>query len=522
MSPTTTNPPRVDAPLDLRGLALGETTAAADEPKVLAPPRRIVTRVVIPAALFVGFAALAAYAARDTVFPASEIRVVPVVVSHGGAAEGAAATPLFQAAGWVEPEPFPILVPALTAGIVSDMNVLEGQSVKAGQVIATLISIDAKLERDRAASDVTVKEGKLHDAEAALAAAKTTWDQPIALDRDVAADAAEVQRIEAELARLEAETEKARAAERIEIEEVKLEKYLLENGGAGPRGLEIAQEKLRAASAEVAAIQSSRPVFAASLAAARARAKASSRERELRIVDRQKLASAEAVVVSARGELELAQTVLAEAELKFSRTQVVSPVDGVVLRRNVAPGEMLSVGREGTPVVALYVPEKLRLRVDVPLATVGGVHVGQKAEVTFDTWKGRVFPGRVVRTLHYADVQKNTLGVHVLLDPPAPARPDMLGQIRFLEDEKPVAGQTTAVRPRLHVPGDVVQQDGGGSYVLEVDALAGRLKRSGVKVGPRAADGSVEVQEGLTESSKLVRPTSGLRDGARVRVVGEE
>jgi hypothetical protein len=63
---------------------------------------------------------------------------------------------------------------------------------------------------------------------------------------------------------------------------------------------------------------------------------------------------------------------------------------------------------------------------------------------------------------------------------------------------------------------------GAGSYVLEVDALAGRLKRSGVKVGPRAADGSVEVLEGLTESSKLVRSTSGLREGARVRVAGEE
>ncbi|MBI3723669.1 efflux RND transporter periplasmic adaptor subunit [bacterium] len=521
MSPMTSTP---QGALDLRGLSLGEQTASADQgPKPLAPPRRILTRVVIPCALLAGFVGLAAYALRDTVSPASGVRVVPVVTGRPGASSGAAATPLFQAAGWVEPEPFPILVPALTTGIVSSVTVLEGDPVRAGQVVATLISIDAELERDRAASDVSVKRGKLGEAEAVLEAARTTWEQPIALDRDVAADAAEVRRVEAELARLDAETEKARAAERIEAEEVRLEKFLLETGGAGPRGLEIAEQKLRAASAEVAAIASSRPVLEASLAGAMARAKASARERELRIADRQRLASAEASVLSARGELGVARTVLAEAELKLTRTQVVSPANGFVLRRNVSPGEsVLSLGREGAPVVALYDPEHLRVRVDVPLATVGGVHIGQRAEVTFDTWKGRVFPGRVVRTLHYADIQKNTLGVHVVFDPPAPAKPDMLAQVRFLDDEKPATGPAGPARPRMFVPGDLVQQDDAGSFVLEVDVLAGRLHRKSVKVGPRAADGTVEVQEGLTESSKLVRPASGLRDGARVRVVGED
>ena len=52
---------------------------------------------------------------------------------------------LFQASGWIEPDPFPIYVTSLYSGVVEKVHILEGQSIKQGEIIATLIDEDARL-----------------------------------------------------------------------------------------------------------------------------------------------------------------------------------------------------------------------------------------------------------------------------------------------------------------------------------------------------------------------------------------
>jgi len=90
------------------------------------PGTRWKTRVAVPLALLTLFAGLLAYTGRDLIWPAREVRIVPVVVKR--AAETSGGT-IFQAAGWVEPDPFPIYVTALSSGVVDKVHVLEGQHV---------------------------------------------------------------------------------------------------------------------------------------------------------------------------------------------------------------------------------------------------------------------------------------------------------------------------------------------------------------------------------------------------------
>jgi len=52
---------------------------------------------------------------------------------------------LFQASGWIEPDPFPIHVTSLYSGVVNEVHVLEGQKVAKGQLIASLVEEDARL-----------------------------------------------------------------------------------------------------------------------------------------------------------------------------------------------------------------------------------------------------------------------------------------------------------------------------------------------------------------------------------------
>src|SRR5947207_8947287 len=158
--------------VDLRQLAVRR-----DEPISPAArrPRRWLTRVVLPAAVLLGFAAVTAWAARDSLLPSRAVTVVPVLATRGEVShEG---EPLFQSAGWVEPRPTPVLVPALAEGVVDKLLVVEGQEVRAGETVATLIDADAKLALKAADADLRLRRAELKSAEAARIAAAVNLEK---------------------------------------------------------------------------------------------------------------------------------------------------------------------------------------------------------------------------------------------------------------------------------------------------------------------------------------------------------
>ena len=61
---------------------------------------------------------------------------------------------MFQASGWIEPDPWPVNMAALTQGFVEDVLVKEGEAVTNGQLLATLDSKDARLELDTATLEI--------------------------------------------------------------------------------------------------------------------------------------------------------------------------------------------------------------------------------------------------------------------------------------------------------------------------------------------------------------------------------
>src|SRR5436309_6218831 len=117
----------MDQRVDLRQLAVRRDGG----PPAPRARRHLVSRYLLPGAVLLGFAALAAWSARDALRPPRSVTVVPVVASHGEL-QAEAGAPLFQAAGWVEPRPTPVLVTALTEGVVERLLVVEGQEVVAG------------------------------------------------------------------------------------------------------------------------------------------------------------------------------------------------------------------------------------------------------------------------------------------------------------------------------------------------------------------------------------------------------
>lgn len=99
----------------------------------------------------------------------------------------------------------------------------------------------------------------------------------------------------------------------------------------------------------------------------------------------------------AEADLRLARASLAEAQARYAKTLVRSPIDGTVLRKHHRNGE--SVSNSSTvpdPIVTIGDKNVLRVRVDVDETEIGKVQVGQRAYVTADAFAGQKFWGRVV------------------------------------------------------------------------------------------------------------------------------
>ena len=227
-------------------------------------------------------------------------------------------------------------------------------------------------------------------------------------------------------------------------------------------------------------------------------------------------------------QIQIAQVEVDRAQLALARTEIFSPIDGVVLERLAEPGMPRSPTMEHARmgyIARLYDPESLQVRVDMPLAEAASIGVGQPAEIIVDVLPGRTFKGVVTRLVHQADIQKNTIEAKVrILDPDRALKPEMLSRVRFLEatrarDEEK---ETTANRP-IRIPFDaVVSQREGEATVLVIDSTDRTAQNRNIEVEIDTDDSWLVVKNGLNPGDRLIiDPGGSIAEGESVRITGE-
>lgn len=486
----------------------------------LRPPRRWL-RFAVPLALIAVFLMVFASSLEGVLRGARAVtltRPVPVVgVAIAGAVAGSVAA---QAAGWIEPDPFPVRVTALAEGVVAELLVQESDPVAAGDVLARLVDADARIALARAEAELAQAEAEERRMLADLQAARRAFESPTAL-----IEAVEVGRAERVGKRAEAEHRaqavlRGRAEVRIAQEELLVQRELGAAGAAGPRQVELAEARVEVAQAELAILEADAALATAEAQVADAKARRAERDFELRIEDSLRVEVSEAWCAQARAQVEAARAACDEARLRLERMELRAPITGVVLERLATLGTPL--GAERDAVVTLYDPSALRVRVDVPQQDLGKLFVGQVARIESDARRGRPYRGEVLRVVRQADIQKVTLQAHVrVLDGDDLLRPEMLVQVRFLSraaeavptegTPSPLDSGLVAIPTRLLLPGD---------EVWIVDGASGRAARRALRVVERDGERAL-VSEGLDLSTKLVdsgRET--LRVGDRLRAEG--
>jgi multidrug efflux pump subunit AcrA (membrane-fusion protein) len=490
------------------------------------------TRIALPAIIALAVLAATGWSARDAVLPATDVRVIPVVLKPvseaslppaagtDAKANSAGSGVIAQAAGWVEPDPYAVAVPALTDGIVRDVLVLEGDRVAAGDVIVQLIDDDAKLAAQRAEAELASKRAELQ-------AAQVQWDNPVERERAVAASKAALEESRAELSKIDADVaaERARAAEMADLA-ARLEQ-LVPLRASAEQELVSLRFKLEAQQAVVKATEARRPVLEALIRQKEAEVAAAEENAKLRIEEARSLQAAKADVAQA-------EVGLAEATLRLSRTAVRSPSAGVIMNRLVEPGSKLMAAMDSPQssyVARLYEPAKLQVRVDVPLADAHKIGVGTQADVTAEALPGRTLRGEVTRVVNEADLTKNTLQFKVrIVDVTDALKPEMLARVKFLATTRPAPTTATAIAGAPgatggshlpFVPDHLIKRDGQSASVLIADRDRNLAIRRPVTLASATEAGWVAVSAGIAAGADLIAEPNAVADGARIRIVGE-
>ena len=511
------------AEVDLSQLAVDRRPAAFSASG--RSPRRWFSRYVLPAGILLAFAGLVGWAARDSLLPAHPVRVVPVLVAHAEVQQSG--TPLFQAAGWIEPRPIPTVVSSLAAGVVEELFVVEGQRIAKGEIVARLIETDAQIELRKALAELRFRKAKLDGAEAELENAQLALRNPVELQADLAEANSLLAQLDAELETLPLEIEAARA--RCQFAKRNLECKETAGDAIPEKLLREAKADLVSADSALKVLEGRQPVVTRRRVALQSRQEALVDRLELRLEQKTRVANARAAVELAKAEVNQAELTVDVTELQLERMTIRSPIAGRVLSVEAPPGKRVNgidphSERGSSAVISMYDPALLQVRVDVRLEDIPQVQLGQQVVVTTAAAPDGLV-GKVSSITSSADIQKNTLQVKAaILAPPDVVRPEMLSQVTFLAPELPASDEMdSADRLKLLVPRRLVIGGDQGTTVWVADRAAGMAVKRMVTLGPAGTHDLVEVVSGLNPTEKLISSgVEDLTDGQRIRIASED
>ncbi len=216
------------------------------------------------------------------------------------------------------------------------------------------------------------------------------------------------------------------------------------------------------------------------------------------------LRAAEDRVRAAAAQIAAQEATLRVARVNLEHAEVRSPIDGVIITRNVDPGQAVASAFQ-TPVLFSVAADLRRMRVlaAVDEADVGQVRDGQRAEFTVTAYPDRVFAGTVTEVRNAPVVVQDVVTYGTVIEvsnEDLALKPGMTASVRV---------RTGAARGVLRVPNTALhftppgQSTGAGLAVWTLDGE--RLRR-------------VPVRAGLADLSRTAVEPGAVTPGERVLV----
>lgn len=200
-------------------------------------------------------------------------------------------------------------------------------------------------------------------------------------------------------------------------------------------------------------------------------------------------AVADAAVRSAAAQLELQQANAQVAETNLGYAEVRSPIDGVVISRNVDAGQTVAAAFQ-TPVLFVIAEDLVAMKVvaSIDEADMGEVKPGQVATFTVDAYPDRTFDAVVTELRSAAKVVQNVVTYEAVLEvdnPQRELRPGMTASVKVRTAEADAALHVPNAALRFTPPGREQERKNNTVWVLRDDELLP------LRVVPGISDGVV-------------------------------
>ncbi|MGB7970415.1 MAG: efflux RND transporter periplasmic adaptor subunit [Candidatus Deferrimicrobiaceae bacterium] len=231
---------------------------------------------------------------------------------------------------------------------------------------------------------------------------------------------------------------------------------------------------------------------------------------------------------SAKGQVTQAQGQLSAAETNLRYATIHSPVDGIVISRNVDAGQTVAASFQ-TPTLFTIAQDLTKMQIDTNLdeADIGKVRTGQQATFTVDAYPERTFTGKIVQVRNSPIVTQNVVTYNVvvevnngelLLKPGMTANVSV--HVRDLPDVLKIPNAALRFRPSDGKKPEEKKGVGGQRvYLLEKD---GKTREVPVKGGISDGIYTQLVQGELKEGDPLVveetRKSTGAAGGGSPRM----
>jgi HlyD family secretion protein len=228
--------------------------------------------------------------------------------------------------------------------------------------------------------------------------------------------------------------------------------------------------------------------------------------------------SAVAQLNVAKAQVEQQKAALNQDETNLSYTRILSPVDGVVISRNVDIGQTVAASFQ-TPTLFNIAQDLTRMQIDtnVDEADIGKVRVGQPVQFTVDAYPDTTFPGRVAEIRNAPTTIQNVVTYDVVVkvaNPELKLKPGMTANVSII---------TTLEKDVLKVPNAALRfkwQPAGTAPERGNAGATGEGRPQGVRTVNVAKAQGVWVLDG--KKPRRTPLTLGISDGNETVVLSGE
>jgi HlyD family secretion protein len=228
------------------------------------------------------------------------------------------------------------------------------------------------------------------------------------------------------------------------------------------------------------------------------------------------IANAEAAMARANLEnaaavVEQKEAALAQAKVDLDRTVIRAPINGMIIKRDVNPGQTVAVSLEAKTLFTIANDlREMEVHGKIDEADVGQLHIGQQVEFRVDAYPDRNFAGQILQIRKTPEITQNVVTYTAIVSAPNPELlllPGMTAQLRILVNDTgevlKIPGQALRFRPKggLRDNGQAAADSAAKVWVIGAD---GNPQAVTVTIGASDDFGAALIEGPLSEGQALI------------------